>query len=100
MCLPGMNCYEEKLPHKCGDKNKFYGYPINTNLLCYAGPVLTNTNINSADSLSVAFQKIDYKLTPTTIAEDFFAAITNNLSLKNMFDTFVNNAITTTAIPH
>lgn len=98
MCLPGMPCYSQNVYYtpKCGSSYGFKGYPINSNLLCYAGPILPNTEINPGDTLSLAFQKIDNQLSPANIAEDFFAAIANSPSLKNIFGNLVNSVITTT----
>lgn len=101
MCLPGMPCYQSETYYtpKCGT-NVFKGYPINSNLLCYSGPILPNTGINSSDLLTLALQKIDNQLSPTNVAQEFFAAIANNPSLKNIFGNLVNSVITTTtAIP-
>jgi hypothetical protein len=95
MCVPGMPCYQSQIyfTPKCG-ANPFKGYPINSNLLCYSGPILSNTGINPGDSITLALQKIDNQSTATNVAEQFFAAIMNNPSLKNIFATLVNSVIT------
>ena len=93
-----MPCYETVYyTPKCGEKNAFKGYPINSNLLCYSGPILANSEINTGDSVTLALQKIDNQLSSENIAEDFFAAITNSPSLKNIFSVLVNSVITTTS---
>jgi len=93
-----MPCYQNTpyITPKCGNPSSFKGYPINSNLLCYAGPILTNSSINPGDSISLSLQKIDNQLSPNNIAEDFFAAINNSPSLKNIFGNLVNSVITTT----
>lgn len=93
-----MNCYENT-PYttpQCGNPSLFKGYPISSNFLCYSGTSLSNSSINKGDSITVALQKIDNQLSPNNIAEDFFAAINNSPSLKNIFGNLVNSVITTT----
>jgi hypothetical protein len=82
-CLPGMPCYTTiTYPSTCGVSRAFYGYPITSDLLCYAGPVLPNTGIASSNTITVALQKIDAELSPASLLEAIILALDNNPTLK------------------
>lgn len=96
-CLPGMPCFGggTTSPKGCGID------PCNmqttgTDLVFYNGANLPCTAVDTCDSLTVALQKMDQKLCPDAIATALFLSITNNLSIRNIFCSLVNNCIPTT----
>lgn len=66
-----------------------YGYgtrafaPIKTDEICYSGPNLPSSGINTNDGLTQALQKIDDKISSTSIYNAFMLAIQTNVAFKN-----------------
>lgn len=91
-CLPGMPCYspqrDELIIYKTYPKGCGCG-PIPSIILSdyveYSGPILPNTEITTQDTLTVALQKIDDKLTPEQLFQAVVAAIQSNPTLKTQF---------------
>ena len=61
-CYPGTPCnpvpVSATYPKKCNN-GWFAGYPIQTNLICYNGPNLPNTGVNTGNDLNLVLEKID-----------------------------------------
>jgi hypothetical protein len=90
-CLPGMSCFGKSVdaivyttyPKGCETESPSpTTLPIGSNNLFYSGPNLPYTEIETLDNLSVALQKIDLKLSPTSIFNLLISAIHNDPSLK------------------
>lgn len=98
-CHPGTPCYNYGgtvvYPRGCGI-DPCTAFKTGTDLVFYNGANLPCSGVNTCDSLTVALQKFDEKVCPEAIAQALFSALSNNLSLRNMFCTFVNNCISTT----
>jgi hypothetical protein len=76
-CLPGMQCWDA-----------YYHPPgvTNSNTICYVGPNLPNSGINTNNSLTVALEKIDNKLN----AESILDAIAANPTLTAQLCAIIN----------
>jgi len=76
-CLPGMDCYDA-----------YYHPPgvCNSNTVLYVGPNLPNSGINTNNSLTVALEKIDNKLS----AESILDAIAADPTLKAQLCAIIN----------
>ena len=59
-CLPGMQCYDA-----------YYHPPCTTNssTVLYVGPNLPNSGVNTNNTLTVALEKIDSKISAETILD-------------------------------
>lgn len=101
-CSPGSPCNPSPLPMI------YAAYPANcadipngccpTSKTVYDGPNLPNTGIDNKDTVSVAFDKIDDALNPTTIVQNFINIISANPPLAVLFCDLVGNCgITTTS---
>lgn len=94
-CLPGTPCEGTIFtvyPVSC-IPSAFYGYPINSDLVCYYGPNLPNTGINNEDPLTNVLQNIDSHLSEEAIANAFYAAITTNAQLRAIFCGIINQCL-------
>jgi hypothetical protein len=78
-CLPGMDCWDA-----------YYHPPgvPNSNTVLYVGPNLPNSGVNTNNSLTIALEKIDEKLSVS--AADVLAAIANDPILKAQLCTIIN----------
>lgn len=101
-CSPGSPCNPSPLPMI------YAAYPANcadipngccpTSKTVYDGPNLPNTGIDNKDIVSVAFDKIDDALNPTTIVQNFINIVSANPPLAVLFCDLVGNCgITTTS---
>lgn len=106
-CLPGSPCnplvVNTVYPQKCNN-GWFVGYPISTNLICYNGPTLPNSGVETGDNLNVVLEKLDNELDPVTLAQTLLQTIATNVSLLTAFCQIVNGCVaytttTTTATP-
>ena len=92
-CLPGSPCnplvVNTVYPRKCNN-GWFAGYPISTNLICYNGPNLPNTGVNTSDNLNLVLEKIDNELDPLVLAETLLQTIASNVSLLTVFCELAN----------
>lgn len=92
-CVPGSPCnplvVNTVYPKKCNN-GWFAGYPISTNLICYNGPNLPNTGVNTNDNLNLVLEKIDAELDPVTLAETLLQTIATNVSLLTAFCEIAN----------
>jgi len=79
-CLPGMDCWEAYYYHPPGVPN--------SNTVLYVGPNLPNSGVNTNNSLTIALEKIDEKLSVS--AADVLAAIANDPILKAQLCTIIN----------
>lgn len=79
-------------PKKC-NVGWFAGYPIKSDLLCYNGPNLPNTGINTGNTLTLALEKIDLYLTPESLVQTLIQMIQSNPSLNVSFCTLVNTCV-------
>jgi len=94
-CSPGSPCNPSPLPMI------YAAYPANcvdipngccpTSKTLYDGPNLPNTGIDNKDTVSVAFDKIDDALDPTTIVQNFINIISVNPALAVIFCNLVGN---------
>lgn len=94
-CLPGTPCegtIYTVYPASC-IPSAFLGYPINSDLVCYYGPNLPNSGTNNEDTLTLALQNIDAKLSPQAIASAFYSVIMTNPSLRTVFCNIVNQCV-------
>lgn len=99
-CSPGTPCNPSPLPMI------YAAYPANcadipngccpTSKTVYDGPNLPNTGIDNKDTVSVAFDKIDDALDPTTIVQNFINIISANPPLAVIFCNLVSTCLTTT----
>lgn len=102
-CQPGSPCspihVNSVYPKKCNN-GWFAGYPIPTNLICYNGPNLPNTGVNTSDNLNLVLEKMDNALTPEalvqTILQTIQATPSLNVSFCNLVNSCVANNTTTT----
>lgn len=98
-CLPGTPCSPVQVntvyPKKCNN-GWFAGYPINTNLICYNGPNLPNTGVDTGDNLNLVLEKIDQELDPVSLVQTILQTILANPSLNVSFCTLVNACVGTT----
>ena len=108
-CTPGSPCnplvVNTVYPRKCNN-GWFAGYPISTNLICYNGPNLPNTGVNTSDNLNLVLEKIDNELDPLTLAETLLQTIATNVSLlttfceiANLCASYTTTTTTTTVAP-
>jgi hypothetical protein len=108
-CVPGSPCnplvVNTVYPKKCNN-GWFAGYPISTNLICYNGPNLPNTGVNTNDNLNLVLEKIDAELDPINLAETLLQVIGTNVSLltafcelANICASYTTTTTTTTATP-
>lgn len=108
-CVPGSPCnpvvVNSVYPKKCNN-GWFAGYPIPTNLICYNGPNLPNTGVNTDDNLNLVLEKIDNELEPVQLVQTILQTILTNPSLNASFCNIVNactfiytSTTTTTAAP-
>jgi len=108
-CVPGSPCnplvVNTVYPKKCNN-GWFAGYPISTNLICYNGPNLPNTGVNTNDNLNLVLEKIDAELDPVTLAETLLQTIATNVSLltafceiANLCASYTTTTTTTTVAP-
>jgi hypothetical protein len=93
-CVPGMPCYDNPssvivyttYPAGCsscyGSNNNCVALPISSAYLYYGGPNLPYSGVNTEDTLTVALQKIDDRISDVNIFEAFMAAIINDAELK------------------
>ena len=92
-CTPGSPCnplvVNTVYPKKCNN-GWFAGYPISTNLICYNGPNLPNTGVNTNDNLNLVLEKIDAELDPINLAETLLQVIGTNVSLLTAFCEIAN----------
>jgi hypothetical protein len=95
-CYPGTPCNPVPVgatyPKKCNN-GWFAGYPIQTNLICYNGPNLPNTGVNTGNNLNQVLEKIDLYLTPETLVQILLQTIQSNPSLNVSFCTLVNACV-------
>lgn len=96
-CVPGMPCYSNEssvivyttYPAGCSSCNPSTGgcvaLPISSAYLYYGGPNLPYSGVNTEDTLTVALQKIDERISDVGIFEAFMAAIINDPELKARF---------------
>lgn len=115
-CSPGTPCNPYPLPMVyaaySGDCANIPNGCCPTSKTLYDGPNLPNTGIENKDNVSVAFDKIDDALDPTTIVQNFINIISANPPLAVLFCDLVGNCptisttsttstttITTTACP-
>jgi hypothetical protein len=95
-CVPGTPCYPTQVnavyPKKCNN-GWFAGYPINTNLICYNGPNLPNTGVDTGDNLNLVLEKIDQELDPVSLVQTILQTILTNPSLNVSFCTLVNACV-------
>jgi hypothetical protein len=104
--LPGTPCYSHGTvvyPRGCGI-DPCHVHKTGTDLVFYNGANLPCVGVDTCDSVTLAFQKIDQKLCPDALALAVLGSITNNLSIRNMFCALVNGCnptttTTTTAAP-
>ena len=80
-------------PKKCNNGWSSAGYPISTNLICYNGPNLPNTGINTGDNLTLVLEKIDAELDPINLAETLLQTIATNVSLLTAFCEIANGCL-------
>jgi hypothetical protein len=108
-CLPGSPCnplvVNTVYPKKCNN-GWFAGYPISTNLICYNGPNLPNTGVNTNDNLNLVLEKIDAELDPVTLAATLLQVIGTNTTLlaafceiANICASYTTTTTTTTIAP-
>lgn len=92
-CTPGSPCnplvVNTVYPKKCNN-GWFAGYPISTNLICYNGPNLPNTGVNTGNDLNLVLEKIDNELDPITLAATILQVIGTNVSLLAAFCEIAN----------
>jgi hypothetical protein len=98
-CYPGTPCNPVPVsavyPKKCNN-GWFAGYPIQTNLICYNGPNLPNTGVNTGNNMNLVLEKIDLYLTPETLVQTLLQTIQSNPSLNVSFCTLVNACVENT----
>jgi len=108
-CLPGSPCnplvVNTVYPKKCNN-GWFAGYPISSNLICYNGPNLPNTGVNTNDNLNLVLEKIDAELDPVTLAATLLQVIGTNATLlaafceiANLCASYTTTTTTTTVAP-
>lgn len=83
MCLPGSPCFGQSNSVKRCGVSPCYSTKTNTDLVMYNGANLPNTGINTCESMSTVLQKIDEKLSTTTILNNIFTLLNTNETLKN-----------------
>lgn len=92
-CLPGSPCnplvVNTVYPKKCNN-GWFSIYPISSDLICYKGPNLPNTGVNTDDNLTLVLEKIDNELDPLVLAETLLQTIASNVSLLTIFCEMAN----------
>ena len=94
-CHSGSPCYSHGTvvyPRGCGI-DPCHAHKTGTDLVFYNGANLPCVGVDTCDSVTLSFQKIDQKLCPDALALAVFGSITNNLSIQNMFCTLVNACI-------
>lgn len=96
-CVPGMPCYNENVivyttyPAGCQTTTPGpFTLPFSSDDLYYAGPNLIYAGIDTSDSLTVAIQKIDEKLSPTELINLIITAIEGDESLRTALCTALN----------
>jgi hypothetical protein len=82
MCLPGSPCFGQTNNKRCG-VDPCFQFKTGTDLVFYNGANLPNTGVDTCDSVSVVFQKIDEKLTPSTMTETIINTLSTNTVLRN-----------------
>jgi hypothetical protein len=107
-CVPGSPCnplvVNTVYPRKCNN-GWFAGYPISTNLICYNGPTLPNSGVETGDDLNVVLEKLDNELDPLILAQTLLQTIATNVSLLTAFCQIANGCLayttttTTTVAP-
>lgn len=98
-CLPGMPCYGGALtvyPRGCGI-DPCLVHKTSTDLVFYTGPNLPNIDIGTCDSSTLALQRIDNALDPTSMAMAILTVISTNVSVRNMFCNLVLGCISSTS---
>jgi len=88
-CIPGMPCYSTidgnnvitytTYPKGCGPSIE---QPLSSELVAYTGPTLPNSEIENEDTLSVALQKLDNKLSGESLVNAIVSAIQSDPALK------------------
>lgn len=95
-CTPGSPCnplvVNTVYPKKCNN-GWFAGYPISTNLICYNGPTLPNSGVETGDNLNVVLEKLDNELDPVILAQTLLQTIATNVSLLTAFCQIVNGCV-------
>lgn len=89
-CVPGMRCYDNSVivyttyPAGCSNCTGCgtITLPISSSYLFYGGANLPYSGVNTEDTLTVALQKIDERLSDANIFSAFLSAISNNPELK------------------
>ena len=97
-CYPGTPCFNSGTvvyPTGCGI-DPCYLHKTGTDLVFYNGANLPCVGVDTCDSVTLSFQKIDQKLCPDALTLSVFGSITNNLSIHNMFCALVDECIPTT----
>lgn len=97
-CYPGSPCFNSGTvvyPTGCGI-DPCYLHKSGTDLVFYNGANLPCVGVDTCDSVTLSFQKIDQKLCPDALTLSVFGSITNNLSIHNMFCALVDECIPTT----
>lgn len=79
-CTPGMPCYKGEEVYVYTTSNKCAAE--NSSDLYYSGANLPYTGIKTEDSLTVAIQKIDTTLNPTTLLASILEILETNPTLK------------------
>jgi hypothetical protein len=95
-CVPGSPCnplvVNTVYPRKCNN-GWFAGYPISTNLICYNGPTLPNSGVETGDDLNVVLEKLDNELDPLILAQTLLQTIATNVSLLTAFCQIANGCL-------
>ena len=89
-CVPGMPCYDNSTivyttyPAGCSGCTGCgtITLPISSSYLFYGGANLPYSGVSTEDTLTVALQKIDERLSDANIFESLIAAIINDPALK------------------
>lgn len=96
-CVPGMPCYGANVivyttyPAGCSTTTPGpFTLPVDSDNLVYVGPALTYTEIENGDTISVALQKIDAKLSPSELIGLIITAIEGDDDLRAALCTALN----------
>ena len=89
MCLPGSPCFGgSTTPRGCGIDPCFV-YKTGSDLVVYNGANLPSTGIDTCNTITVALQKIDDKLSPENLTTTILSILNTNPSLKNQLKTIL-----------
>jgi len=91
-CLPGTPCWSNQTSNsntsKCGI-DSCYTIKTGTDLVFYNGANLPCLGVDTCDTATVVFQKIDNKLCPDVLLSTIISTLATNPSLKNQLKTIL-----------